>query len=317
MKGTLFVKNAFGNVILLLLFVSRLTAQNNESVTFMHVSDIHLIFNIELYQRDLANSRMHYANGVELFELFLNKKPAETDASFVVATGDMIDFYQGESGNRKMLNVQVEQFAQKINKSEVPVYCVLGNHDIAAYSWDGNTRNSTQNVAGIARSAWIRNASCFYEGTYYSKMMKVGRTNYRLIFLDDSYNDNRENENMIIPYMSIEQLHWLKDQFDERDDDVEIVMMHIPLDSEKIGSTEEENIYSVLKRQSSLKLLLVGHNHENEIKEIVGLGGKFYQVMTGAFARDPENWRVIELTENTISVSLPGKTGQEIKIPIK
>jgi len=172
-------------------------------------------------------------------------------------------------------------------------------------------------VAGLARSSWIRNLSCFYDGTYYSKMMKVGKTNYRLIFLDDSYNDKQGNENMIIPYMSIEQLHWLKDQFDERDDDVEIVMMHIPLDSEKIGSTEEENIYSVLKRQSSLKLLLVGHNHENEIKEIVGLGGKFYQVMTGAFARDPENWRVIELTENTISVSLPGKTGQEIKIPIK
>lgn len=302
-------------VVLFFLVTTRLAAQS-DTLSFLHVTDIHLIFNIDILQKDLANDRGHYGFGVTPFEKFLQNAPHKTKADFVVATGDLIDFYEGELENGKLFGSKIEQFAQLLNKENIPVYATLGNHDITEYSWDGSTRLTSQNVAGAARATWIRNVPCFQYGTYYSRIFKAGSTTYRLIFLDDAFNHFDGNGNYEVPYIDKAQQSWLKSQFDEADDDIEIVIMHIPV-KQGVSDVRENSIYSVLSGHPSLKMILAGHNHRNDITSFNGANEPFYQVQTAAFARDREAWRLIRLTENKILVSSPGENGTELTISVK
>jgi len=303
-------------LVFLFLVAVRLSAQS-DTLSFLHISDLHLIFDLEIFQKDLAQSRSHYGNGVKPFKDFLKKKPKETGAEFVIATGDLVDFYEAQKETGEMFGTQIEQFSKLLKPKKNMVFCTLGNHDISAYSWGDSSRVSTQNTTGEARAAWELNLPCFRNGTYYSRNVEVGKTNYRLIFLDNGYNTVSENESITIPYISREQLHWLEDQFNESDEDVEILLMHIPINPEKIGLPEADGLYSVLSHQPSLKLVLAGHNHRNIMKEFTTTDSHFYQVQTAAFAQNSENWRVIRFTEDQILISFPGKTGNEFVISTK
>ena len=310
----------FQGILLYFLFCgfpSFLSAQPKDTLSFLHVSDIHLIFNLEKFQPDFAETRKHYANGVEPFKDFLKKMPAQTGAEFVIVTGDLVDFSEGETTGGEMSGWLIDQFSELVKKQKEQLYFTLGNHDIAAYSWNGTSRVSSQENAGKSRARWIRSVSCFSEGTYYSRTLNFGKTAYQLIFLDNSYNTVAENESVSVPFISVEQQHWLEARFADSPDDVEIVLMHIPMNHGMDDFAEKNSIYSVVSRQPSLKLLLVGHNHRNEIKEFQNTESHFYQVQTGAFAQNPENWRLIRLTENNILVSSSGKTDYELTIPVK
>ena len=291
-------------------------AAKPDTISFLHVTDVHLIFNFEIIQKDLANNRIGYKDGVGPFEKFLQNKPAETAADFVVATGDLVDFYEGETVNHKMVSSSVEQFAQLLNKNNIPVYATLGNHDITAYSWGDSTRLTSQNIAGAARATWIRNVPCFQYGTYYSRIFKAGTTTYRLIFLDDAFNRLNRNGKNQVPYIDEAQQNWLKSQFDASDKDVEIVIMHIPI-KQGASDVQGNSIYSVLSGQPSLKMVMAGHNHRNIITKFTDDNEQFYEVQTSAFATDREAWRLIRLTENDIIVSVPGKLNSELTIQIK
>lgn len=298
-----------------------LIAQNGfaikpDTISFIHVSDIHLIFNLEMLQKDLAADRGRYGFGVGAFEGFLQDKPKETGADFIVATGDLVDYYEGEMANHKMVGTSVEQFAQLLNSSNKPVYATLGNHDITAYSWGDSARLTSQEVAGVARATWIRNVPCFQYGTYYSQLVETGSTTYRLIFLDDAFNRFDDDENNIVPYIDAAQQSWLKSEFDASDKDVEIVIMHIPI-KQGTPNLQYNSIYSVLNSQPSLKMVLAGHNHRNTITQFSGDNQQFYEVQTAAFATDRQAWRLIRLTENDIIVSFPGKQNKELTFQIK
>ena len=164
-----------------------------------------------------------------------------------------------------MVTFRKNQFLRVLKKSKVPVFLTLGNHDITSYSWDNNTRVSGQNNAGKARAKWIRDVPPFKDGTYYSHKVSVGTTNYRLIFLDNSFYRFHSEEKVEIPYLDKPQLHWLRAQLLESPNDVEIILMHIPMNPGMAGFAENNPIFSLVSRQPSLKLLLVGHNHRSEI----------------------------------------------------
>lgn len=317
------MKNMYGLIrtgvtgIFVFLFGTSTLLAQSDTLSFLHVSDIHLIFDLEKFQPNFAETRKHYANGVEPFKNLLTKVPAQTGAEFVVVTGDLVDFSEGETTRGEMSGWLVDQFAQTMKKQKTPLYFTLGNHDVAAYSWDGSSRVSSQENAGKSRAHWIRSVSCFSEGTYYSRTVNVGKTTYQLIFLDNSYNTVRENESVSVPYISREQQHWLEARFADSPNDVEIVLMHIPMNPGMAGFAENNSVYSVVSRQPSLRLFLVGHNHRNEMKEFQNAESHFYQVQTGAFAQNPENWRLIRLTEDNILVSSPGHTENELTISVR
>ncbi len=308
----------FINVILLLVLslftVGNIWGQKN-TLSFLHISDTHVIFDLDFLRPDLAENRSGYKNGEATLQNFVETMPQKTESDFVLATGDLIDFFEGETASNKMLKFQAEQLVNLTNKSQVPFYFVLGNHDIISYSWGEGKRISNQNNVGKARTAWIKSAACFNEGTYYSKTFNTGETTYRFIFLEDGYYDFTDEENVKLPYIDKPQLHWLESQILESDKDVEIIVMHIPLSNDVAEKGGE--LFSVLAKYPSVKMIFAGHNHVNDIRKFpTGNGHEIVQVKTGAFAKDPSNWRKIELTDDKITISAPGKTKKELKIDL-
>ncbi len=290
-------------------------AAEPDTLSFYHLSDIHLVFQLETFQKDLAKNRASCVKGLAPFRDFIKYNNKEKDADFLVVSGDLVDIYKGETENGGMFGEQIESFTHLLKKSKKPVYTILGNHDITEYSWD-TARVSSQIEAGSARAEWIRNLSCFENGTYYSRIFKVGETTYRFIFLDNALNRFEGKTETDIPYIDKAQQSWLKNQFDASANDVEIVIMHIPLRKESCD-VPENSIYSVLGIQSTLKLVLAGHNHKNRITKFGEDMSSFFQVQTAGFGSNPDAWRKIRLTENEILISEPGTLENELKIQIK
>ncbi len=300
-----------------LLLLPQFVSAQVDTLSFLHVTDLHLIFGIERYQPDFVQKRKHFANGVKPFSDFITNKPGETKSTFIVATGDLVDFFEAESIGGSTIDFQAEQFERLVHKSQHPVFLTLGNHDITSYDWRDTTVVSNQNGAGSARAAWIRNIPCFRKGTYYSRIFRVDKTVYRLIFLDDAYNSIRQDEKITIPYIGREQLRWLESQINQLPDDVEIILMHLPFPSGAGLPGYVNDLFSLLEKNHSVKLVLAGHNHRNAIKDFSSAGtGKFTMVQTGSFGYGPENWRQISLTGDKILISVPGKTLTEKTIPV-
>lgn len=291
---------------------------SQDTLSFLHVTDLHFIFNPERYQENLAQNRRHYADGVEPFAQFLKTVPQKTNGTFVIATGDLLDSYETEAKSGGMLNFKANQFLRVLKRAKVPVFLTLGNHDITSYSWGNNARVSRQDNAGTARARWIRHVPNFKNGTYFSHDLKVGKTNYRLIFLDNSFYQFPSDEKVEIPYLDKPQLYWLTTQLHESPDDVEIILMHIPMKVTPGKLTPSCELYPVLSKNPSAKLILAGHNHKNVVNDFIsGENGKIVQVQTGAFAQDTKNWRLVRLTENSIHISVPGVMKTEVTIPVK
>src|SRR5690606_15323 len=225
------------------------------------------------------------------------------------------------------------------------LYFALGNHDIASYWIDpgSNRITSHQDHSGQARASWIRNIPSFREGTYYSKVFHVGTTTYRLIFLDDGYytpEGPKVNPFTMDPY----QLYWLDRELKKSESDIEIIFMHIPLtDPDPADLVASRNkyhldlkdtipikhepdragrdtldLFRILEKHSSVRLAVTGHKHSSVFHEIlISESYSLPQLMTGAFARDARNWRLIQLTEDNIIISFPGNPRTQYQIPLK
>ena len=292
-------------------------AQERDTISFLHISDLHLIFDIDLFQKDLAENRSDYGNSVNRFKKFLKNIPKERGADFVVVTGDLIDIYEGELAKGGMLDFQAKQFSHLVDKSKVPVFLALGNHDITSFSWEDNSKHLNQNCAEQARTSWTRNANCFNKGIYYSRVFKVGGTTYRLIFLNNAYNRFSSDLNITYPFVDKIQLCWLEEQLQESNDDVELIMMHIPITSESTQQESSCELYSVLARNPSAKLIFAGHNHKNRITDYsLSENNKITQIQTAGFAQSSMHWRLVRLTGNKVLVSLPGSSVTELELVI-
>jgi len=300
------------------LFSPGYLSAQTDTLSFLHLTDTHVLFNPDFYQKDFVQSRKSFSQGIDPLRQFLHTVPAKINGNFVAITGDLVDFFEAETQDGPMLGFQVEQFSGLIGESPVPVFLTLGNHDITWYKWKDTQRVSSQSQAGKARATWIRNLPCFSGGTWYSRIYKAGGTTYRLIFLENAYNTVHPGENINIPYLDRPQLHWLEDQVRQSPDDIEIILMHLPF---TIGANQKQpasDAFKILAGSPSVKLILVGHNHRNVIRSFDGeKGEKLTMVQTGSFGLSPENWRVIRLTKDKILVSQAGKTETELTISIR
>ncbi|MGV8136726.1 MAG: metallophosphoesterase family protein [Mangrovibacterium sp.] len=306
-------------VLIMASFVTGNVTAQEDTLSFLYITDTHVIFNLDHYHPGIVAARQHYGQGLIPLKQFLHTIPGNLDSKFVVVTGDLIDFYEAATTKGDLLDLQTEQFNRQLSDSPVPLFFTLGNHDIAVYGWQNDKMISSQRVAARSRANWIRNADCFKEGTYYSRMYTVGGTIYRLIFLDDGYKVVNSDENDDIPYIDQAQLYWLQTELQQSPDDIEIILMHIPLSAESVQPGSSCDLYPVLAKNPSTKLILAGHNHKNDAAEFEQAENqKLTQVQTGAFGRDPiNNWRQIRLTKDQIIVSLPGKVENEFVIQAK
>ena len=276
---------------------------------------------------------------------FLQTVPEKTKSDFIVATGDMIDFYEASTESGRIIETQVEQFVKCLDACNVPVYMSLGNHDIASYRVDDESSyNSNQYNSMKARAVWIRNATCFRNGTYYSRVFQVGETTYRLIFLDNGYYSPASGKEGAAPNIIDEyQLLWLDDQLKISDNDVEIIFMHIPLiapDKSDLQSSRNKyfldmqdtlaipyelknrtkdnfDLWSVLEKNASAQLIFCGHHHGSVNNKVqISNDYSLNQIMTGSFARDIRNWRMVQLTSENIIISFPGINKTQYSISI-
>lgn len=318
-----------------------LAQKRSDTVSFIHVSDIHFC-NLDGYHPSFAKKRQHYGNVTKPLADLFESMPGKLQPDFMAITGDMIDFYEAESSSGYMMATQIEQFANLVDECNIPVYMVLGNHDIASY-WvnDDMSYSSNQLNAGKARAQWVENASCFKNGTYYSRIFQVDTTTYRLIFLDNGYyspdrKDSKKAEGEAPNIVDEYQLLWLEDQLNQSDHDIEIIFTHIPLFTPdlndlkasrntyfldrddtmaipyepKVVSNDEMNLWNVLEKNASARVVFSGHLHSNA-NHIIQFTEDYslHQIMTGSFGRDARNWRLIQLTGNKILVSFPGDEG--------
>jgi len=309
------------------------TSAEPDTLTFIHITDPH-VCNLTGYHPFFIQKRQHFGNNAEPLTQFLNSIPKKYQSDFVAITGDNIDYYEAQTEKGGMLDTQIEQYTRLLDASNVPVFLTLGNHDIASYfvspvlAYTNNQFNSEQ-----ARAAWMRNAPCFKDGTYYSRVFKIDTTTFRFIFLDNGYNPTKELTGETLPFLIDQsQLLWLDAQLKTSTSDVEIIFMHKPLSYSKpadksilteslsiySSKSKSYNLFSVLEKNSSTRLLFVGHNHDNIINNyILPNGNKLTQVMTGAFGYNHNDWRMIKLTNNNIIIYSSGSSEIEYIIPIR
>jgi 3',5'-cyclic AMP phosphodiesterase CpdA len=278
------------------------------------------MFNLESYNPELADHRnfvRKYNNTNANFKHFMENIPEETNSDFVIATGDIIDFFEAEALGEEKLAYQVEQFVRLKDLYHFPIFLTLGNHDLFSYDWGEEKVIFNQLNTGRAKATWIRNFDCFRDGTYYNRTYVVGETRFHLIFLDNGFYHFPKEEKVVNPYIDKPQLHWLRKELREAGDDIVIVLMHIPFSDISVLPESQNELYKELNQNSSVKLIFAGHRHKNEVKHFTSDGyGEIIQIETGALARSLENWRVINLTNNSIIISKPGVTDTELIIPI-
>lgn len=292
-----------------------------DTLSFLHITDMHLMFNLENYDTDIVHHREHirgYEGANKRFDHFMQTAPGKTGSDMIIATGDMIDFFSSTTAQGETLEYQIEQFARLLDNYRQPILLTLGNHDIFSYIWGKNKVIPDQLQTGRARATWIRNFDCFRDGTYYSRTFEVGETKYRLIFLDNSFYRFKKNENMVNPYIDKPQLHWLKDQLNKSENETTIILMHLQLTDESVLPESNNELYAALADASSVKLILAGHLHKGFIKKFpIGNDHEIIQVGTNALVNDANNWRLINLSEDSILVSSIGSIDNEIVIPVK
>jgi 3',5'-cyclic AMP phosphodiesterase CpdA len=310
-----------------------INSANSDTLRFIHVTDIHAC-NLIGYHPFFIEKRQDFGNNFETFTDFLKSVPGKYQADIVIITGDNIDYYEAETEKRRVLDTQVEQYSRLLDQSNIPVYLTLGNHDIASYRVNpGPAVISSQLDAERARASWMRNITCFKEGTYYSHIFKIDTVTFRFIFLDNSYYSTEEITDGILRFTVDQyQLRWLDAQMKASPTDVEIIFMHQPLPygeavdnnnfiepiSVYSSKNKTYNLISVIEKNSSTRLIFAGHKHINSINRyILPNGDKLTQVLTGAFGNNILNWRVITITKDNVLISFPGNSTTEYIVPVR
>lgn len=321
-------------LILFLVFSFAIKAiEKPDTLKFIHLTDIHLILSPVSYDSAFIERRLNYFwRDTKPFTQFLNTHPVIQQSDFLVITGDMVDFYEAESTEGGLMGNQIESF-QRLISSEINsiVYLTLGNHDITSYP----KGRYHQNHANAARATWIKNSPVFSHGTYYSKIYKVGSAVYRLIFLDNAYFSVKTQKGQADFIIDRPQLDWLKYELNKSPDDKEIIFMHMPLpvptDQDKkeanpylvyndyINRTNTHDFLNVLKEanNASIQLIIAGHEHKSDIFNFnFSKDFNFMQIKTGAFGNSVDNWRLFQLTESDIILSIP-RSLDTIEIPLR
>lgn len=294
------------------------TLKAGDTLSFLHITDLHTKYDQNSFPVDFWNSRKKYEHAQDHLSTLLNDITKQTKSAMVMATGDLVDFFELDVRGNQYLESQVKGFSGMIKKSPVPVYCSMGNHDMFSFFWKDGKLLHNQNSANRSRSYWIRNVPCFHNGTTYSKVFQIGSTTYRLIFLDNGLYEYHPEKRSEIPYIDKAQVVWLKEQLNESPDDVEIILMHIPFDEIKQGGEVENELFNILSKDPAVKLILAGHMHKNFVHVYPSADNqKLVEVQTGSLAKSIDCWRQIRLTEQNIMVSVPGKTQTELSIPAK
>jgi 3',5'-cyclic AMP phosphodiesterase CpdA len=277
-------------------------------VTLLHVSDLH-VSDLAGVHPKLVEWRGRHGETNERLRAFLAQTVPEQKPAFVVASGDLIDSWCFDAPpGLPPIHGQVELFRSLVEKSPVPFYPALGNHDIECYRYREGATAATgdQSVKAQTRETWKQNFEVFRKGTYYSFRQQVGNTGYRFLMLDNG-------EGSIDPEYCGRQMAWVRQEAAASPQDYLIFVMHVPLGRRKFTEALRDAAAG-----TRAVLALAGHNHRDFL-DVVPFGAiSLPQVRTAALESGASHWRAIRLFEDRIEVAEtgnPAKTLLTIGLP--
>jgi predicted MPP superfamily phosphohydrolase len=280
-----------------LLCAAALSLSAQDPVTFLHISDTH-VSNYTGAHPKLREWRDRNGETVGLLKSFLATTVPEQRPSFVIASGDLIDAYCLDGASGSPVYGQIELFRSIVEKSPVPFYPGMGNHDIECYRYQQGATAAVgdQSVKAETRQAWRKQFDVLREGTYYSFRKQVGKTVYLFLILDDGEN----GKSIDLQYREA-QMTWVKREMESHPDDPVIFTMHIPL-----GKNTFTDALRTAAANGRPVLALAGHNHRDVLDEVPFGERPLQQVRTAALEKGAGNWRAIRLFADHIEVTETG-----------
>jgi predicted MPP superfamily phosphohydrolase len=288
-------------VLLGLAFTALAWTADPAAVEFVHLSDTH-VANLKIAHPGLGKLLAVKKDAVAHLETALQVVRREVAPSFVLITGDLTDGFGYETPGGRMEYGQIDVFKSIFDRSPVPIYPVLGNHDITQYRYAaGDSKPVTdQSPAADARREWRRLIPNFRDGTYYAFPKQAGRTEYLFIVLDDGEARGRNDE------YAATQLAWLRQQIAAHPLDSIILAMHIPLEMAPFW----RELKPILANAPNVVLSIAGHRHSDGVEEVDLGARKLLQVRTAALFASDGNWRKLRLCEDRIEIFATGKKDQ-------
>lgn len=282
-------------------------------VEFLHLTDTHVV-DLSKVAEPLAVARKHFGNtGADLAK-FLAGPTRPSGSDFILITGDLIDGFSFVAGDGRRVLGQIEAFHRAISSCRVPMFLLLGNHDITHYGLSTAAKPAAdQSVAGEARAAWMAAAPSMRRGTYYAIDQQVGETKYVILMLDNGYSAAGAKDTPA-SRMAHEQLYWIRRQTETHASATIILALHIPFGTDS-GS---QGIKSAVAGARNIALVLAGHNHKDGIEDVAFGETTAVQVRTAAFGYGVNNWRRVCLHPDRIEIFATGKQeAVEKTIPIR
>lgn len=283
---------------LLFLFLCVASWAAGPYVDFVQVTDTHVNDFGSLTQKQAA-SMAAKKNANTCLETALKHFNAAPAPGFVLITGDLIDAFE----NGRQAKIPLGLLQGLLKQSTVPVFPLLGNHDLRHY--EGDTAKRVV-MTDEARKEWTKALPQFRGGTYYSFRKQVGHTGYLFLLLDDA--DTTKNTKF-----AASEFAWMKQQISGHPADTVIIVMHIPLPMAPIA----DGLKALLAQTPNVALIIAGHRHIDAIEQVDAGSNHITQVLTAALFRSADDFRRFRLKEDGIEVSETGKPEVIVKtIPV-
>jgi 3',5'-cyclic AMP phosphodiesterase CpdA len=268
---------------------------------FLHLTDTH-VTDLSGVAVPIATARAHFGATGEALAKFLAGGQRPAGAEFILITGDLIDGYTFVAGNGRKVGGQIDAFLCATRASPVPLFVLLGNHDLAHYGLSAAQKPAAdQSVAGEARAAWMAAVPGLRGGTYYAFERQVGATKYVFVMLDNGYSAGGSDDKGGFR-MAHEQLFWLRRQAEAHREAVLIIGLHVPLGSD----AQSQTIKAAVTGTGRVALFLAGHVHQDGMDEIALGAARAVQVRTHAFGYGVNHWRRVRLHPDRIEVYATG-----------
>lgn len=295
------------------LLVCLVSADSEAPVaTFVHLSDTHLM---DLHAADpkVANLRRPALPATGAFAPLLLRLSRMSRPEFIIHSGDIADGFSFENPAGKPVYGQIEFAQEAFARSPIPIYSVLGNHDLSHYTWNAARTDVApdQSVAGAARAHWISQMPSFRNGTYYSWERAVGRAKYLFLMLDNGYHagtpldESKESRRF---RLSDEQQQWLRSQVQSHPDYQLMLVMHVPLGNDEMSAS----VKAALAGHREAIFAFAGHTHTvDAVEEIdLGAGRTLHQIRTKGFVLSENHWRQVKMYEDRVEIFQMGSVDQ-------
>ncbi|CRK81425.1 metallophosphoesterase family protein [Neobacillus massiliamazoniensis] len=205
-------------------------------LNFVHITDTHIL---QEYKGSFLEKmvRPNSNPSDNLIKTLENVKSLPHKPDFILISGDLV--HEGKASDYEYFKQIIEDHV-----IDIPVYTVLGNHDVTAAYWEG--------FAGKANCT----DQLFYE---------TDINGYRLIVLDSSYDHSG------VGMVDSEQLNWLANVLKTPAEKGSLVVVHHPLEAGEVNDghalTNSKELLSIIN-DSDVIAVLSGHTHQNKISNI-------------------------------------------------